>query len=82
MAKLKVEIMQFVSPFYLAIVLSLLFIWPLYCLSFLFGHYIVSPFYLAIVLSLLFICPLYCLSFLFGHYIVFLIKRRDNIMAK
>jgi hypothetical protein len=59
-----------VSPFYLAIVLSLLFIWPLDCLSFLFGHYIVSPFYLAIVLSFLFIWPLHCLSFLYGHYIV------------
>jgi hypothetical protein len=59
-------------------------IWPLYCLSFLFGHCIVSPFYLAIVLSLLFIWPLYCLSFLFGHCIVNngQIKRRDNTMAK
>jgi hypothetical protein len=54
-----------VSAFYLAIVLSLLLIWPLYCLSFLFGHCIVSPFYLAIVLSLLFIWPFYFLSFLF-----------------
>jgi Zn-dependent protease with chaperone function len=77
MAKQKGETIQWpnkrhcmVSPFYLAMVLFLLFIWPLYCLSFLFGHCIVSPFYLAIILSLLFIWPLYCLSFLLGHCIV------------
>ena len=47
-----------------------LLIWPLYCLSFSFGHCIVCPSHLVIVLSVLLIWPLYCLSFSFGHCIV------------
>ena len=56
----------------LAIVLSVLyfwplyclffFFWPLYCLFFTFGHCIVCPLLLAIVLSVLYFWPLYCLS--------------------
>jgi hypothetical protein len=47
------------------IVLSVLFLWSLYCLSFFFGHCIVCPFSLVIVLSVLFVWSLYCLSFFF-----------------
>ena len=63
----------------MATIVSVLFFWPLYCLSFSFGHYIVCPsfghcivcpFLVATILSVLFFWPLYCLSFSFGHYIV------------
>jgi hypothetical protein len=75
MAKQKAETMQW------HIVLSLLFIWPLYCLSFLFGHCIVSPFYLAIALSLLFIWTMQWPNKKERQYNG-QIKRRDNAMAK
>jgi hypothetical protein len=54
----------------LAIVLCVLYFWPLYCVSFPFGHCIVCPLLLAIVLCVLYFWPLYCVFFTFGHCIV------------
>jgi hypothetical protein len=51
-------------------VLCVLYFWPLYCVSFTFGHCIVCPLLLAIVLCVLYFWPLYCVSFSFGHCIV------------
>jgi len=63
-------------------VLSSVFFWPLYCLSFhpfSFGHCIVCPFIRFVLAIVLFVLssvlfwPLYCLSFhpfCFGHFIV------------
>jgi hypothetical protein len=48
-------IICFFVLFRLAIVLSIFFVWPLYCLSFSFGHCIVYLFRLAIVLSIFFV---------------------------
>jgi hypothetical protein len=59
-----------VCPLLLVIVLCVLYFWPLYCVSFTFGHCIVCPLLLAIVLCVLFFWPLYCVSFSFGHCIV------------
>jgi uncharacterized membrane protein len=54
----------------LVIVLCVFYFWPLYCVSFTFGHCIVCPLLLAIVLCVLYFWPLYCVSFTFGHCIV------------
>jgi FtsH-binding integral membrane protein len=61
---------QTTTLFPLVIVLSVFFLWSLYCLSFSFGHCIVCLFPLVIVLSVVFLWSLYCLSFSFGHCIV------------
>ena len=57
-------------PLLLAIVLCILYFWPLYCVSFTFDHCIVCPLLLAIVLRVFYFWPLYCVSFTFGHCIV------------
>jgi hypothetical protein len=44
--------------------------WPLYCVSFTYGHCIVCPLLLTIVLCVLYLWPLYCVSFTFDHCIV------------
>ena len=44
--------------------------WPLYCVSFTFGHCIVCLLLLIIVLCVLYFWPLYCVSFTFGDCIV------------
>jgi hypothetical protein len=46
----------------LVIVLSVFFLWSMYCLSFSFGHCIVCLLPLVIVLSVFFLWSLYCLS--------------------
>jgi hypothetical protein len=47
--------------------------WPLYCVSFTFGHCIVCLLPLAIALCVFYFWPLYCVSFTFGHCIVCLL---------
>jgi hypothetical protein len=56
-----------VCPLLLAIVLCVFYFWPLYCVSFTFGHCIVCLLLLAIVLCVLYFWPLYCVSFPFDH---------------